>query len=148
SIGRFSNVRNIEGYKLDLSYVLGAKAKLYFTGTTYNQPRRGPRQKNNIEHFLGGIAYDLSSSNNVDLGVELANFYQTGPTITGEDTLNLGGSVRERFYNIGFGHSFSPNMSFKILYQIVETVGSGAPFAGGQNSANGNVAMTQFTVRF
>lgn len=144
NIGRFRNVRNIEGFKGDLNYALGGRTKLYITGGRWRQPQRGPGQDNFVEHLLAGVSYGLSSSNNVDLGVELASFYQSGAGAA------FTGAYRERFYNIGYGHSFNPNMSVKVLYQIMETSLGFTPAGGAtvNGSSRGNLAVTQFTLRF
>ena len=31
----------------------------------------------------------------------------------------IGNKNRERYYDIGFGHNFNPNTSFKVLYQYI-----------------------------
>jgi hypothetical protein len=137
SIGRVRNLKNIRGWNGILTYALGAKTKFTVDGARWSQPLHASGVSNDVEHLQAGISYSLTPVNSVDLGVELANWYQDGPGVDG--------AIRERFFNIGFGHNFGPNVSMRVLLSLLETGTSG--IASGFDGS-GTVAVTQFTVRF
>jgi S-layer homology domain len=133
TIGRWKNPRAVEGYGGTARYPLGNKLALDFEGASYSII--GARD-NDVLHLRGGLRYALTSRNSVDFGYEEADY--SGAT---------GSSSTERYYNIGFGHSFNPNMSLKLLYQIID-FSAGAVDITPNQDYTGGVAVTQFTVRF
>jgi hypothetical protein len=133
TIGRWKNPRALEGYGGTARYPLGNRLALDFEGAWYQII--GARD-NEVLHLKGGLKYALTSRNSVDLGVENIDY-----DVSGGDT------TTERYINIGFGHSFNPNMSFKLLYQIIDFNAGGVDITPNQDYTGG-VAVTQFTVRF
>jgi hypothetical protein len=134
NIGRWKNPRSIEGYGGTAMYPISSKIALNFEGAVYTVI--GNRD-NEITHLKGGLNYALTSSNSVGLGVENVEF-----DVAGAD------SVTERYINIGWGHQFNPNASFKLLYQIINFEGDVGADIAPNADFDGAVAVTQFTVRF
>jgi len=133
TIGRWKNPRGLEGFGGNARYPLGNRLALDFEGASYSII--GARD-NTVLHLKGGLKYALTSRNSVDLGVENVDF-----------DAGAGDTTNERYINIGFGHSFNPNMSFKLLYQIIDFSAGAADITPNQDYTAG-VAVTQFTVRF
>jgi hypothetical protein len=93
----------------------------------------------NLKHYVAGFSYSLTSTNKVDLGYEEVRYRPTGLDVS-----------RQTFINVGFGHDFNPNTSVKLLYQFVTEKNVNVathPFWGPRDGV-GNVAITQFSVRF
>ena len=88
-----------------------------------------------INYWKAGLKYALTSSDNVDLGYEQT---ELTPTVAG--TAN----EVERFVTLGVGHTFSPGASLKVLYQIVETTGTGLTPTGGDSRGAVAAAQIQF----
>lgn len=85
-----------------------------------------------------GLRFPLTSRNNVDIGFEYVNY----------DADSLGGVDRtERYYNIGWSHQLSPNMSFRLLYQFMD-VSSGGFLSLPNFDYQSNIVVTQFQARF
>jgi hypothetical protein len=133
NIGRWKNPRGLEGYGGSAMYPLGKKLALNFEGGFYTVI--GNRD-NEITHLKGGLNYALTSSNSIGLGVENIDFDAPG-----------GDATTERYINIGWGHQFNPNASFKLLYQIINFESPSNDIAPNADF-DGAVAVTQFTVRF
>ena len=53
----------------------------------------------------------------------------------------------ERYYNLGWSHQLSPNMSFRMLYQFMD-VSSGGFVSLPDFSYKSNIVVTQFQARF
>jgi hypothetical protein len=136
-IGRWFNPTSIEGYGGGLRYPLSSRLALEGSGHVYQII--GARD-NEIHHYKAGVKFGLTSSNSVDLGYEQVSWDAA-----------VGATNKERYYNIGWGHAFNDNMSFKLLYQYIDY--STGNFLGGTTvlpgfDYTGGVAVTQFTVRF
>ncbi len=92
-----------------------------------------------ITYWRAGVKYSLTAANSVDLGWEQVNWEPTAG----------GGDTEERYISVGVGHSFNPNTSLKLLYQIVEYEQGGiTPYMGAAADFRGGVATAQFNVRF
>ena len=133
-IGRWFNPTDIEGYGGGFRYPFTHKLSL--VGEGHHYALIGARS-NEIIHYKGGIQYRLTSSNNVDLGAEAVD-WEPG----------VGNKNRERYYNVGFGHDFNANTSWKILYQYIQYKAGDFPAVGPAYNYDGGVAVTQFSVRF
>jgi hypothetical protein len=133
TIGRWKNPRNLEGYGGTLFYPLGGRVGLDFEAAHY---RFIGLPDTDLNHYRGGIKFSLTSTNRVDFGYERAEY--APPT---------GSKGREEYFNIGFGHDFSPTTSFKLLYQFIR-------FRVGDTGLNplqdydAQIAATQFSVKF
>lgn len=149
------NPVNVKGPMANLSYALGSKITLTAEGqflepdddaalisarTSIDQGRvlnMGGAAVDKITYWRAGLKYALTSSNSVDLGWEQVT---VEPTAAGspEDT-------EERLISLGLGHSFNPNASLKLLYQIINfelgDIGSATDFRGG-------VATAQFQLKY
>jgi polyhydroxyalkanoate synthesis regulator phasin len=133
-IGRWFNPTDIEGYGGGLTYPFSSKLSLVGEGNHYTLI--GARS-DVIEQYKAGFKFGLTSSNSVDLGAEVVDWKP-----------GVGNKNRERFYNIGFGHNFNPNTSFKVLYQYIVYKAGDFPVVGPAFNYNGGVAVTEFSVRF
>jgi hypothetical protein len=64
------------------------------------------------------------------------------------DPSEAGGLDRtERYYNVGYTHQFSPNLSFRLLYQLMDVDDRGM-FEVPRNDYMSQIIATQFTARF
>jgi hypothetical protein len=133
-IGRWFNPTSIEGYGGSASYPINHKLTAVAEGATYEII--GARSSG-LDHIKAGIKYGLTSANSVDLGGEWVDWNP-----------GTGAKGRERYYNIGFGHDFNANTSFKVLYQYIVYKAGDFPSVGPAFDYEGGVAMTQFSVRF
>lgn len=133
NIGRWKNPRGLEGFGGSATYPIGRRIALNAEGAHYTII--GNRD-NSVTHIKGGLNYALTSSNSIGLGVENIEY-----------DADVGRTTTERYINIGWGHQFNPNMSFKLLYQIIN-FDAGAPDIAPNQDFDGAVAVTQFTVRF
>jgi hypothetical protein len=134
TIGRWKNPRGLEGFGGKLTLPLGGRTSLIAEVADY---RFIGLADTDLKHYKAGIAFALTSSNRVDLGYERADYEPPGGL----------SEAKEEYINIGWGHTFSPTMSFKLLYQIInfEVGGTGINPLRDYDAA---VAVTQFTVRF
>jgi hypothetical protein len=134
-IGRWFNPRNIEGYGGGLRYPFSSRLALVADAHDYRFLIAGSPK---IHHYEAGLKFGLTSTNSVDLGYEQVSW--TG----------VGVSNKEHYYNIGLGHDFNANTSFKVLYQYI--VNEAGTFPGvlptGTLGYDGGVAVTEFSVRF
>jgi hypothetical protein len=69
-----------------------------------------------INYWKAGVKYALTSSDNVDLGYEQM---EITPTNAG-----IGATQVQKFVTLGYGHTFSPGSSMKVLYQLIDTSGA------------------------
>jgi hypothetical protein len=132
--GRWFNPTGIEGYGGGLRYPFSHRLSLVGEGHTYQVI--GARA-NEIHHYKAGIKFGLTSTNAVDLGGEEVSWIPA-----------VGPINRERYYNIGFGHDFNANTSWKILYQYIDYHAGAFGAVGPTYNYNAGVAVTQFSVRF
>jgi hypothetical protein len=133
NIGRWKNPRGLEGYGGMAMFPVSKKFNLNVEGAYYTIIGN---RTNTVTHLKGGLNYALTSSNSIGLGVENIEF-----------DADAGDQTTERYINIGWGHQFNPNASFKLLYQIIN-FDTGAPDIAPNADFDGAVAVTQFTVRF
>jgi len=160
-IGRAVNLTNVEGPTASLTYALTPRISFSAEGQ-FLEPENsaaavtgrssivqgstavtvGAADLDKVTYWKAGIKYGLTSANSVDLGFEQVSWEPTAAAGT-KDT-------EERYISIGIGHSFNPNASLKLLYQIVEYEQGAAavdPYGSGANY-RGGVATAQFDVRF
>jgi len=133
-IGRWFNPTSIEGYGGGIRYPFSRRLSLVGEGNVYQII--GARD-NEIHHYKAGLKFGLTSANSVDLGAEAVDWEPAA-----------GNKNRERYYNIGFGHDFNANTSFKVLYQYIQYKAGDFAAVGPAFNYDGGVAVTQFTVRF
>jgi len=133
-IGRWFNPTSIEGYGGGIRYPFSRRLSLVGEGNVYQII--GARS-NEIHHYKAGLKFGLTSANNVDLGAEVVDWDP-----------GVGPKNRERYYNVGFGHDFNANTSFKVLYQYIQYKAGAFPAVGPAFDYEGGVAVTQFSVRF
>lgn len=153
-LGTLVNPVNVKGFNADLTYALTSNIKLTAEGQ-FLEPendaagfevaaRAATFQEralavsadtvDKLENWKVGLQYGLTSRNTVDLGYEQTNL----------DALGLADSLEERFISIGLGHTFNPNASMKLLYQIVEFENKD----DATDNFRGGVATAQFAVKF
>jgi hypothetical protein len=140
-VGAYTNPVDIKGayvrgqynFSNALGLELGGK---FYQGTGKAVNDGGLLTSDKITNLKAGLKYGLTSASNVDAGIERTE-YKIGQT---------GLKPVEYFYNIGYGYSFTPAASFKLLYQIVDYRDKGSNFD--TFDGKGGVAATQFTVKF
>jgi uncharacterized coiled-coil protein SlyX len=132
-IGRWRNPRGLEGYGGQANYPIGKGFGLDFEGAFYTLI--GARD-NEVTHLKGNVYFNLSRANQIQLGIENADFQGA----TGDSTV-------ERYINIGWNYNMNERISFRALYQIINFE-SGAVDITPNADYDGAVAVTQFTVRF
>jgi len=142
--GNWINPRGIEGFGGTFTMPLGHKLTLDFEGAEFNY--RGERAaadfagtpSSDLLYLRGGLKYPLSAKNSVGIGYELADY-----------TPNGAGALKreEQYYNLGFTHQFSPNLTFRLLYQV-ENVQNGSALDLGPSRYQANIIATQFQARF
>ena len=153
-MGRAINLENVKGEVANISYALTPKIVLCADGS-FLKPKESKdgvsyteatdagatvAHVDKINGFKAGVKYALTAANSIDLGWEQNQW----KAVTG-----FGGTAKENYYTIGFGHTFNTNASMKVLYQIEDykTGGTGFdPFTGG--SYRGGVASAQFLLKY
>lgn len=146
-IGSWTNPTDIKGPYFNLGYRLGNGLALEGDGQFYkgfdkdgNPGYGGLTGSDKINNYKVGLKYGLTSVSNVDLGVEYTQYDVQNATGVGR------GKPEETFYNIGYGYTFNPNTSFKLLYQIIEYKDKASGFD--RINGNGGVAAAQLSVKF
>jgi len=144
-MGTLTNPVDIKGPYAKLGYNLGRGLSFNAQGQWYEGTGKavndgGLSSDDEINNYRAGLKFGLTSASNVDLGVDYTE-YKIGLGI------NAGEKPREIFYNIGYGYSFSPNSSFKLLYQIADFDDKGTGFDP-SGAGKGGVAAAQFQVKF
>jgi hypothetical protein len=143
-VGSYTNPTDIKGPYGNLKYSFSNNLALVVGGQFYEGTGKaiadgGLSTDDKIQNLKAGLKFGLTSASAVDLGVERTQY----------DVLAASGGrgkPEEYFYNIGYGYSFNPSSSFKVLYQIIRYHDKGTGF----DSVNGNggVAAAQFAVKF
>jgi hypothetical protein len=139
-MGMWFNPRGIEGFGGTVEVPLGSRLVLEGEYGDYNYQglRRSGGDSSDLTYIKGGLRYPLSSRNSLGLGYERVDYDANGP----------GGLDRtEQYYNIGVAHQFSPNLTFQILYQLLDVHSAGVMDAPGFNY-KANIIATQFQARF
>jgi len=136
AIGRWKNPTNIQGWNGELSYAFSDSVSLTGMTAVYDSPTDPkPGLDNLIQHYRAGLRWNLSESNQIELGWEQARVRPAGA-----------GKTRESYYTIGFGHKISENASWKVAYQLIDYKDGGAKLYG--NDYRGGIGVTQVSVRF
>ena len=140
-IGAYTNPVDIKGayvkggYSLSNALAFTAEGRFY-QGTGKAVADGGLTTGDKIQNLRAGLKYGLTSASGVDAGIERTE-YKIGAT---------GVKPIEYFYNIGYGYSFNPATSFKLLYQIVDYRDRNSGFD--TQSGKGGIAAAQFSVKF
>ena len=158
-LGRAVDLTNVKGPVANVSYALGSKITLTAEGS-FLQPNQdalavtgrtgitqgrtvgaGAGVLDKITAWKAGLKYGLTSSNSVDLGWEEVVW---NPAAAGAS------DTKERYVSLGLGHSFNPNASLKLLYQIVQyEQGTGVnPYLLTAADYRGGVATAQFQLKY
>ena len=156
NIGRWKNPTNIQGWNAAAGYNFGGFT-LKGSIEDYNSIRVDQRTnrtgfapiggtpvltdafENDIKHYRAGIGFNLTPTNNIDLGWEQARI----------QPWDVAGEARETYWTIGLGHTFNQNTLFKVLYQIVDYEDNGAGlYTTPGGGYRGGVGVTQLSVRF
>jgi hypothetical protein len=140
-MGNWINPRGIEGFGGTVEIPLWRRWVLDGEYANYNYrafKRFAGASGSDLTYIRGGLRYALTSRNNVDFGYERVDYDADGP----------GGVERlEQYYNIGLTHQFSPNLSFRILYQLMNVHSRGVLDLPGFDY-EANIIATQFQARF
>ena len=147
-IGSLTNPVDIKGPYGTLNYSLSKFISLvgdaqFYKGQGSAVNNGGLASDDKINNARFGVKYGFSKDhpgNNIDLGIEYTQY----------DVLNANGVGRvkptETFYNIGFGYLFTPQSTFKVLYQIINYDDKNSGFD--TINGNGGVLTTSFGVKF
>ncbi len=144
-IGAWTNPVDIKGGYVRAGYALGAGLTLsgegqFYKGTGKEDNLGGLSGSDKINNFRAGLKFGVTSASNVDLGIEYTQ-YKLSSSANGN-----GGKPEEYFINIGYGYSFNPTTSFKLLYQIVDYKDKNTGFD--TQNRKGGIAAAQFSVKF
>jgi len=156
-LGRAVNLSNVKGATANLNYALSGNLSISADGQ-FLQPDRDSSTVlgrtatsksitgvavdgaglDKITYWKAGVKYALTAANTVDLGWEESKWEP-----------NTGANTRERYYTFGFGHTFNPNSSLKLLYQVVDfRAGDVAANPYGDSSYRGGVATAQVQLKY
>jgi len=92
-----------------------------------------------ILYLNGTASYRLSRKNTLSLGYEQVDYSADA----------AGGlSRQEQYYNFGFTHSFSPNMSLRFLYQLMDVNSTKPSYDLPTFDYQAGIIATQLSVRF
>jgi len=111
-----------------------------YKGTGDAVDNGGLSKDDKLTNYQVGLKYSLTQSGGIDLGVDYTQY----------NVLAADGISRvkptEMFYNLGFGYLFTPQTSFKVVYQIInyDDKNSGFDTINGK----GGVLTTAFTIHF
>ncbi len=177
-LGAWSNPTNVRGPVVSAKFAITPKLAFnadgeFYTaaygsnanGTAIDSPIHGAVQytdangntrhggADHVSRYQAGFSYGLSSSYGVDLGFEDVQYdirNQNGASLSANGTPIAGGRPEENYTTIGLGHTFSPNASVKLLYQIVHYNDKGTGFDPNANGGkeDGSVATAQFQLKF
>jgi hypothetical protein len=143
-IGAWTNPTDIKGtyivgkYAFTNALAFSAEGRFY-QGTGERENEGGLTTDDKIQNLRAGLKFGLTSTQGVDLGIERTEYkLGRGPT--------AGSKPIEYFYNIGYGFSFNPATSLKVLYQIVDYRDKNSGFD--TLNTKGGVAAAQFSVKF
>jgi len=146
-IGNWINPRGIEGFGGTAEIPLPFKrltldlegADFQYRGLNRALSAAGVSSPgSDLLYLRGGLKFPLTSRNSVDLGVEYVDYQGDGP-----ESL----SRTERYYNFGFTHQFSSNLSFRVLYQLLN-VNNRQMFELPSVNYTAHIIATQVTARF
>jgi S-layer family protein len=139
-LGNWINPRGIEGFGGTLEVPVGKRLVLDAEGALYNYRyfRRLGVPGSDLFYIRGGLRYPLTARDSVGLGYERVDYDRDRPG--GVDRL-------EQYYNVGITHQFSPNMSVRLLYQLMNVHSRGILEAPGFDY-EANIVATQFQARF
>lgn len=149
-IGRYKNPVNLTGFFGKVAYDFG-RFSIDGSAASYNSVRDGivgtglvdlPGGDHLIQHYTANLKVNFrafNGSNQIGFGWERVNW----------DPLGLPAKAREQYFTLSYGHQFSENTSFRLLYQIVDYADKGAglwtePFG----KYEGGLAVSQISVRF
>ncbi|MBC8141587.1 MAG: hypothetical protein H7Y38_09125, partial [Armatimonadetes bacterium] len=148
-LGSWTNPTDIKGPYFNLGYRLGRGLSIEGGGQFYSgydedaiALRGGLGEDDEITNFKVGLKYGLTSTSNVDFGVE----YTTYDVLRFNQSLGNRGEAEEIFYNIGYGYTVNSSTAFKLLYQIVDYTDGGTGFD--RLTGNGGIASAQLSVKF
>ena len=154
--GQAVNLTNIKGWLADLTYAFSDRFSFVASGQ-FLQPKdttgglfartaieQGPEIAtgagglDEVTYWRAGLKYGLTSANSLDLGWEEANWKAVGAGTT---------TTKERYYDIGIGHSFNANSSMRLLYQIIDfQSGTFDPY--GLPDGRGGVAVVEINAKY
>ena len=145
-LGSYTNPTDIRGPYVKGSYAFSPTFALevggkFYKGTGKRVGEGGLNSDDKITNFKAGLKYGLTGASNIDAGIE-----QTEYDVQKTGTNNGRGKPKELFYNIGYGYSFNPATSFKVLYQIINYRDNNTGFD--TVNGRGGVGAAQFSVKF
>lgn len=138
--GNWINPRGLEVFGGTAEIPIGKRLTLDLEGATgnYRDLRRLGVPGSDFLYGKAGLRFPLTARNSVDLGMEYVSY--NADAAGGVDRI-------ERYYNLGWSHQLSPNMSFRMLYQFMD-VSSGGFVSLPDFSYKSNIVVTQFQARF
>ena len=146
-IGSWTNPTDIKGAYFNLGYRFAKGLKFEGGGQFYKGYDEdaslglgGLTSDDKIDNYKAGLKFGLTSTSNVDLGVEYTRYDVLRFVGTGR------GNPEEIFYNIGYGYTVNSSTAFKLLYQIVDYKDDSTGFD--RLTGNGGIASAQLSVKF
>ncbi|HVK07100.1 MAG TPA: S-layer homology domain-containing protein [Armatimonadaceae bacterium] len=147
-LGAFQNPTDIKGPYAKLDWALGGNVSVlaeghWYEGTGDAIAQGGLSSDDKINNYKAGVKFGIGSASNIDLGVEYTQY-----EVVDGFGANAGGRGKpeEWFYNIGYGYSFNPTTSLRLLYQIIDYKDKGTGFD--LLNGKGGVGAVQFSVKF
>jgi len=138
--GNWINPRGIEVWGGTLEFPIGKRLTVDAAGDfgNYRAFRRAGAPGSDLLYLRGGLRYALGKKDTLDFGYEHVDY----------DADAVGGVDRtERYFNFGWSHHFSSNMSFRLMYQLMNVGSSGFLELPGFDY-QAHVVVTQFQARF
>lgn len=146
-VGSYTNPVDIKGPYVNGKYNFSPRLALvvagqFYQGTNKAAAEGGLTDDDEIQNLRAGLKFGLTSASAVDLGIERTEYDVARGARFGGGR----GKPLEYFYNIGYGFSFNPNSSIKLLYQIIDYRDGSTGFD--TQNGKGGVAAAQFSVKF
>jgi hypothetical protein len=147
-IGSWTNPTNVKGPVVSADYAitpsLSASADGSFYKGGYDVGFENPLGKDDdLNAFDVGLKYGLTAAYNLDLGYSWDQYNLKN----NQGQLLNSGKPTEQYITLGVGHSFSPNASIKLMYQIIDYKDKDTGFDPAGDS-KGGVALTQVSLKF
>ena len=140
-MGNWINPRGIEGFGGSIAISPFRRLTLEGEAGTYNMFLYNTigAPSSDLLYLRGEARYKLSGKDTVSLGYEHVDYSADA----------AGGLSRtERYINVGYTRQFSPNMSWRLLYQFMDLDSTGGFLDAPAFNYQANILATQLSVRF
>lgn len=151
-IGAWTNPVGLKGPYAEGKWAFSNQVALVAAGKFYQgnggkfENDGGLGTDDKVQNLKAGLKFGVTSASSVDLGIERTEYkLSNGFAPVGSGIVQDAKPI-EYFYNIGYGYSFNPGTSLKLLYQIIDYRDKNSGFD--LNDGKGGVAAAQFSVKF